>query len=131
MGIPLWVRALSWFQLTKDTKPITLDYSNPADTSGGGDFAEERQSFLNQLKGTMQAYDADPNATNPFPPVRAGSFETIPNSMGWKGLGLRASTPGPGLGKLAQHQMTNVVNPMEDLVNKDRKQMQTFLKKCS
>jgi len=121
---------LSWFQKIKPLAPITLDYSNPSDKSGIGDFTAERRSFLNQLKGTIQRFDADPTAQNPFPPVRAGSFETVPNSIGYPGRLFGATNPGPGFGKLAQHQITNVVQPMELLVDKNRAQMRNFLKVC-
>lgn len=122
----------SWFQRLgiKKLVPLTLDYSGPSDMSGTGGFGDERQQFLDRLKGTIQNFDADPTAQNPFPPVRAGSFETIPNSMGSLGKVFGASRAGPGFGKLTQHLMTNVLKPMEDLVSKDRARMRSFLEVC-
>ncbi len=65
-----------------------------------------------------------------FPPVRAGQKEVIPNSMGSKGKFLGARSPGPNLGKLAQHLMENVLDPMKENVAKDRETLDDFVARC-
>jgi hypothetical protein len=49
------------------------------------------------------------------------------SKTGWL---LGAGKDEANLGKLAQHQMSNVLDPMEKLVDKDRRSMQQFLEKC-
>ena len=66
-----------------------------------------------------------------FPPVRAAHFETIPNSLdGTNENVFGASKDGPNLGKLAQHQMSNVLGPMEETLNKDRDALRQFVNRC-
>ncbi|GAA5264038.1 hypothetical protein ACOSOMT5_P0458 [Acidiphilium sp. MT5] len=93
-------------------------------------FQEARSGFLQQLQGIMQKFADDPNAKSLFPPVRAGSFNTIPHSMSLMGRLLGAGDKGPSLGHLAQHQISNVVAPMENVVKKDRSKLQRFMQSC-
>jgi hypothetical protein len=72
-----------------------------------------------------------------FPPVHASVIETIPDSWSLAGRIARASDEGPNLGKLAQHQIGNIVGtdandpgPMEKQIAKDRAAMTEFLRSC-
>jgi hypothetical protein len=56
--------------------------------------------------------------------------ETIPGSDSFIGNRLGANDPGPNLGKLNQHLMKNVLDPMEKNVETDRKVLQGFLQSC-
>ncbi|HLH01722.1 MAG TPA: hypothetical protein VKX25_03055 [Bryobacteraceae bacterium] len=43
---------------------------------------------------------------------------------------LGGNLPGPNLGHLAQHQISNVVGPMEGQAKEDRAAMERFLREC-
>lgn len=47
--------------------------------------------------------------------------------MSWK---MGAADPGPNLGKLKQHQMENVLGPMQDNVATDRAALASFVNEC-
>lgn len=111
--------------------PIEIQYRNPA-TKDAEDpaFAADRQAFLGRLDTMISDAEQNPGGKSIFPPVRAGSFDTIPNSMTRVGKTLGATDPHPNLGKLYQHKMDNVLGPMEAQVTADRDAMREFLRKC-
>ncbi len=111
--------------------PIQIKYLNP-ETQGIADsaFTSEKTAFLTKLKGIMNNYANDPTAGSLFPPVRTNDLTTIPNSMSFKGEIGGAKDPRPNLGHLAQHQISNIVQPMQDVIDKDRKTMKDFLQSC-
>ena len=81
----------------------------------------------------IQRIETDHAAGKPirsFPPIRAAQQETIPNSDSLLGNRLGAKGHGPTLGKLAQHQMSNILNPMEKNIENDRNTLESFLKDC-
>jgi hypothetical protein len=85
--------------------PMKLTHLNPADATGppSAAFAGAKTALMGDLDRMIA------NRSVAFPPVRAVSKETIPGSMsntGWLGGATRS---GPTLGKLAQHQISNVV----------------------
>ncbi len=78
----------------------------------------------------MEQGRVEGRAFTAFPPVRAGQKEVIPNSLGTKGKLLGARSPGPNLGKLAQHLMENVLDPMKENVAKDSEALDDFVARC-
>ena len=115
--------------------PMQIDHRNPALADSADDPAFERDlaDYLGEMDGMVQRMEQDHAAGRPlrsFPPVRAGQKETIPDSDSWIGNRFGAASPGPNLGKLAQHQMSNVLDPMQDNITKDRNTLNDFLKQC-
>ncbi len=78
----------------------------------------------------MQADLAAGRPVTGFPPVRAALKETVKGSGSSVANMLGASNDQPNLGKLAQHRMSRVLDPMEDCVSDDRKALRDFLRKC-
>jgi hypothetical protein len=68
-----------------------------------------------------------------FPPVRAGSHETVVNSTSsmakFEGGSLEDDA-GPNGARLIQHKMSAVLNPMEAAAQADAKTLQRFNKEC-
>lgn len=111
--------------------PLAITHSNPA-TEGKPDpaFDGDRKAFLDQLDGLIAERRANPDGPPIFPPVRAGSENVIPNSMSTTGSYLQARSDSPNLGKLAQHQISNVVGPMQTQVDTTRDNFKAFLAEC-
>lgn len=121
---------------------LKLTHLSPADTDpNSAAFAKARGELLGDLDKMIA------NRSVAFPPVRAVTKDTIPNSMGRSpipggmtisndGALLDASGKGPTLGKLAQHQISNVVGttghpgPMEKQIAADRAALQQFRGRC-
>ncbi len=115
--------------------PMEISFRNPANPNGKKDaeFPDELQSYLGELDRKITQVQSDITAGKPvqvFPPVRSLFRETIPKSQGTVSNILGASKDGPNLGKLAQHQMGNVLGPMQSTVEADRKLLKQFLKSC-
>ena len=115
--------------------PMQIDHRNPelADSEDDPKFEQDRAAYFKEIDGMIGRMEQDQAAGRPvraFPPVRAGQKETIPDSDSWLGTHFGANKPGPNLGKLVQHQMSNVLGPMESRLLGDRKALQDFLKKC-
>ena len=114
--------------------PISIKVRNPA-MRGVNDplFERDRQNYLDELDqqiNSMQtAYDTG-GIVDTFPPVRAGSKETVFDSMTLAGKALGARSDQPTLGKLAQHKMGVVLDSMESNVANDRKSLAAFLATC-
>ena len=51
-----------------------------------------------------------------------------PSGAAWRLLGARNGEP--NLGKLAQHQLSNVVGPMNNSVEADRTALRNFINRC-
>ena len=111
--------------------PIAVTYSNPA-TQGHSDpgFAQGRTALLKQLDGLIADRRANPNGPSMFPPVRAGTQTTIPNSMSTLGANLGGWNNEANFGKLVQHKMDNVVGPMQNEVDRERDILRRFLARC-
>jgi hypothetical protein len=115
--------------------PMKIDHRNPERPEGKDDpgFQENLDAYMKELDRKIAGMEQDRVAGRPlsaFPPVRAGQKETIPNSLGTKGKLLGARSPGPNLGKLAQHQMENVLDPMKENIEKDRETLDDFVARC-
>lgn len=85
------------------------------------------------MDSKIATMEADRSAGRPitaFPPVRAGQKEVVPGSLGWVSWKMGAADPGPNLGKLKQHQMENVLGPMQDNVATDRAALASFVNEC-
>jgi len=114
--------------------PINLKVRNPA-MRGVDDpkFERDKQSYLaeldQQIASMQTAYDTGGSVAR-FPPVRAGSRETVADSMTLAGKALGARSDQPTLGKLAQHKMGVVLDAMESDVANDRKALADFMIKC-
>jgi hypothetical protein len=114
--------------------PINIKTANPA-MRGRVDpaFTAQKAAYMkeldDQIDGMQTAYDTG-GAVAGFPPVRAGSRETIADTATWMGNLLNAGNDQPNLGKLNQHKMQVVLNAMEKDTNADRRRMQDFLKAC-
>jgi len=110
---------------------MAITHLNPADAGNPSPaFAGQRTALLGQLDKMIKDKSVD------FPPVRAATAETIPNSMSNQGWLAGATRSGPNLGKLAQHQISNVVGtegnpgPMEKQMEADRATLQKFRTQC-
>jgi hypothetical protein len=112
--------------------PLEIDHRNPAFPDGSKDpaFPQARQTFLNQMDQLLARRIAKPGGAPLFPPVRAATHETIPNSMSTIGKAAGARSNEPNLGKLWQHKVTNVVGPMEKSVEADRTTLNNFVNRC-
>ncbi|MDO9224833.1 MAG: hypothetical protein Q8M09_04355 [Pseudomonadota bacterium] len=115
--------------------PMKIDHRNPelSDSDDDPKFEQDRAAYFKEIDGMIVRMEQDQAAgrvVRAFPPVRAGQKETIPGSDSWLGNRFGANDPGPNLGKLVQHQMGNVLGPMEKNLTDDRKALQEFLKKC-
>ena len=109
--------------------PMKIDHRNPELSSAKYDstFKTELENYMTELDGKIKSMEADKaagRAVNAFPPVRAGLQETIPGST------LNSGSAGPNLGKLARHQMKNVLDPMEKAVTDDKTMLTDFLTRC-
>jgi hypothetical protein len=90
-------------------------------------FSTELKNYMTELDDKIKSMETDKasgRAVNAFPPVRAGQQEIIP------GNSLNSSSAGPNLGKLAQHQMKKVLEPMEKMAVEDKKSLKDFLTCC-
>ncbi len=115
--------------------PMKIDHRNPEQAKGQDDptFRQELDAYMKELDQKIAGMEQDRAAGRPFtafPPVRAGQKEIIPHSLGTTGKLLGARSPGPNLGKLAQHQMENVLDPMKENIEKDRETLDDFVSRC-
>ncbi|MFN7888283.1 MAG: hypothetical protein ACK5OR_05775, partial [Betaproteobacteria bacterium] len=112
-----------------------IDHRSPQFPDGDDDpaFTEARSAYFGELDAMIARMQQDRAAGLPlrsFPPVRAGQQEVVPDSDTLMGNLLGASSPGPSLGKLYQHQMPKVLDPMEKRVERDREALEDFLERC-
>lgn len=132
----------------RGVNPMQITYQNPAHAALQGQrswfdsdlqeqqrlaqeaFADNRADFLRQVDEMIATADATPGYDRLFPPVRAGSHDTVPNSMTWLSRRMNGESEAASLGKLNQHKMTNVLGPMETQLNTDRTALQNFLDNC-
>lgn len=118
----------------KLVNPMKISHSNPEqDGKADAGFKAELDAYMEELNVKIAGMEKDHAAgrsIQAFPPVRAGQKETIPDSTGLVGKMAGAGSDGPGLGKLAQHQMDNVTDGMESNYEKDRKALADFIKYC-
>jgi hypothetical protein len=127
-----------WNNVSAYVKPMQIQYANPANMNASDPgYLADRAKFLRDVDAMIARKEANPNGPRMFPPVRSGSHETIPNSMSTTGSLMGANKPGPSLGKLAQHQISNVVGPdanhpgpMEKQMMADRANMNNFERTC-
>lgn len=125
------------FSLAAMAKPMQIQYPTTANTNPNTPgFQQERDAFLKQLDEMIRKGNLD------FPPVHAVSKDTIPNSIGsTKGIPnnwppLSANSNDMTLGKMAQHQIPNVVGtighpgPMEKQIEADRTFLRNFRAHC-
>ena len=115
--------------------PMQIDHRSPQFPDGDDDpaFTEARSAYFGELDAMIARMQQDRAAGLPlrsFPPVRAGQQEVVPDSDTLMGNLLGASSPGPSLGKLYQHQMPKVLDPMEKRVERDREALEDFLERC-
>jgi len=122
---------------------MAVTHLNPLDAGGAASpaFGTARQELLGDLDRMIA------NRQVAFPPVRAVTKDVIPNSIGRSEIGgglsmsndnmiLNATGKGPTIGKLAQHQLQNVVGttghpgPMERQIAADRATLQRFRAHC-
>lgn len=110
---------------------MRIDHRNPAQQGQTDpEFERELNGYMAELDQKIEAVRREGGRRPAFPPVRARQKETIPDSMGNTGKIFGANSDGPGLGKLAQHQMDNVVDGLNGNFKKDRKALLSFLAKC-
>ncbi len=94
-------------------------------------FEAERDEFLESVDQMIADAEATPGFDGLFPPVRSGRpSETIPGSMSSVGQVSGARSEEARFGKLAQHQMSNVLGPMENVLEDDRTTLQHFMSGC-
>lgn len=118
----------------KGVSPMKIDHISPdQDGSSGPLFATELKAYMDELDAKIIGMERDVNAGRSFtafPPVRASQKETVLNSMGKTGKLASARSAGPGLGKLAQHLMTNVTDGLQTTVEVDRATLENFIHRC-
>jgi hypothetical protein len=115
--------------------PMKIDHRSPILPDAGKDkeFQESLSDYMSELDAKISSMVADRQASQPlaaFPPVRATQQEVIPGSMSAFGQFLGARSKEPNLGKLAQHQMSNVLEPMTKNVENDREALCKFITSC-
>ena len=115
--------------------PMAIDHRNPAKADADKDqkFEADLEAYLGELDAMIGRLEQDHASGRPlrsFPPVRAGQKEVIPDSDSLGGNLLHAANPGPNLGKLVQHRMSNVLEPMECQLETDRETLEAFLEDC-
>jgi hypothetical protein len=115
--------------------PMKIDHRNPAQPDGDADprFQTDLDSYMAELDAKaarMQADIAAGRTFSAFPPVRAAAKETVAGSMGNVSWGLGATRDGPNLGKLAQHKMENVLDPMKKSIDADRLALKRYMRRC-
>lgn len=107
--------------------PMLIDYRNPEHNKKDAFLKTDLVKYFKELDAKVAKMDADRAkgiAINALPPVRAGEREILP------GRSLNSHIAGPNLGKLAQHQMKNVLLPMENKCSEDRELLVAFLTHC-
>jgi hypothetical protein len=121
----------SWGAPSAGLGKMAITHVNPADAGNpSAAFGAQRAALLGQLDKMIK------DKSVAFPPVRAVSKDTIPGSMSNEGWLAGATRSGPTLGKLAQHQISNVVGtagkpgPMEKQIAADRTFLQQFRAQC-
>lgn len=131
------------FNVAAMAKPMQIQYPTTANTDPATPgFEHDRAEFLRELDSLIKKREVN------FPPVRAATRDTIPNSIGRSPIPggmtisndnwlLNASGEGPTVGKLAQHQISNVVGPdaahpgpMEKQIAADRQFLTNFRRRC-
>ncbi len=126
--------------------PINIKYRNPAlketmalytdgiiDENPDPGFAKAKTDYLQGLDTMIadaEAKEAKGEAFRLFPPTRAESEETLPNSKSLTGRLFGATKDKPNLGKLAQHEMGNVVDGLEKTKKADQALLQKFTDNC-
>ncbi|MFN7571453.1 MAG: hypothetical protein ACK5TK_08370 [Betaproteobacteria bacterium] len=115
--------------------PMQIDHRSPQFLDGEDDpaFADERSAYFEEIDDMIARMQQDRAAGLPlrsFPPVRAAQQEVVPDSDTLIGNMLGADDAGPSLGKLYQHQMPKVLDPMEKSVERDREALEDFLGRC-
>ncbi|MDJ0641663.1 MAG: hypothetical protein QNJ15_02495 [Erythrobacter sp.] len=94
-------------------------------------FEAERDQFFESVDQMIADAEATEGFDRLFPPVRSNSpSETVPGSMSMLGRTTGARGEEARFGKLVQHQMSNVLGPMETQLEKDRAALQRFLRTC-
>lgn len=118
----------------KFINPMKIDHRDPSqDGKVDAGFKDELNAYMGELDAKIVGMQRDQLAgrsIQAFPPVRAGQTETIPSSTGAVGKMAGAANTGPNLGKLAQHQMDNVTDGLQENADRDRKALDNFLKYC-
>lgn len=128
--------------------PMKIKYRNPAMKQATGwfkknpdpNFKADLKDYLNTGENSVQSMidqaelDLSQGKTiQLFPPVRAGTHETVVNSESTLSTlvsGSLEDDAGPNGARLVQHQMSAVLNPMEAAVQADAKTLQRFNKEC-
>lgn len=110
--------------------PMEIDHVSPKNNKKIEKDSNEqklRDSYFSELDAmikNMETKKANGIKFQSFPPVRADHKEVV-------GATQKPVEPGISLSKLIQHQMKKVLNPMEDSVKSDRKNLEKFIKKCT
>ena len=128
--------------------PMTIEYQNPAHAAlraiggrGNADlaarqaaanraFQADRARFLESVDQMIAGAAETPGFDRLFPPVRSAHHETVPGSMSFLGRTTGARDDEARFGKLVQHQMSNVLGPMENQLEADRAALQQFVRTC-
>ena len=114
---------------------MKIDHASPAAPNGAKDaaFTDALAAYRKELADFGTSLQRDLAAGKPlqsFPPVRTAQWESIPGSDSVTGNLLGAGKPGPNLGKLNQHLMSNVLGPMEKNIQSDEFALKQFLQHC-
>lgn len=116
----------------KILNPLRIDHRNPENPDGEQDpkFEDELIKFQAVVDKIIKDFEINNSDEPLFPPVRTSSHEVIVNSMSKSGQALGAREPRASLGKLIQHLMVNVHDPMINQIEEDKKTMKDFIKLC-
>lgn len=128
--------------------PMKIEYENPSHkkladqwswfdsdlkaqkASAQEKFVKSKKELLDSVQKMIDRAASSSGHDRLFPPVRAATHETIPNSMSPLSKMFDARGDEASLGKLAQHQMSNVLGPMENQLALDRQTLRNFMSQC-
>ena len=109
--------------------PMKVKYRDPAhpDAMHDPEFAESMQDLEALMDKQIKELRKSGKAP---PPVRAWHKETVKNSDSGFANTFGAKKEHPNFGKQYQHQMGQVLGPLKENVDTDKKSLDDFLKKC-
>jgi|GEM_PF-810387 len=116
----------SQYNKSAEHDPITCVDPDPM-------FSKAKADYLQGIDSRIEDAAAKKAKGEPFrffPPIRAGSEETLPNSMSLTGRLLGATKDEANLGKLAQHKIGNVIGGLEKTKKADQEILQKFTDDC-
>jgi len=125
------------FEKDKRT-PIAIGYRSPElkatdEKNIPQEFKDAKSAYINELDKMIKGAEDKQKRGESFrlfPPAHFREHITIDNSSTITGNTFGAGKNEPNVGKLNQHKMENVIDPLEKNLKADREMLQKFLKEC-